>query len=445
MTQSGVPVAPSVAGQPHYHANLSDPAAMPDTGAVAPIVSHLPVLIAGGGIGGLATAIALALRGIPTRILERRPEFGEVGAGIQIGPNGVRVLRTLGVFELLAPHAGAPAGISIRDGVSGHSLAVLPLGQAIETRLGAPYWTAHRADLHTALLARARQFSSIRFTMGFEARGFNSTVSSVRAKLSAGEDVEGAALIAADGLWSSLRASVAPEVRAVPAARRAYRAVIPANAAPAALAATRMTGLWLAPGAHVVHYPVRGGQEIALVVIVADREGTEGWNAAVTTEEVRAFSDRLAAPLRSLIAAAETWAAWTLYEMPRLPRWSRGRVALLGDAAHPTLPFLAQGAVMALEDALVIAASLSRQLAVGGADLPRIEAAFSDYEKSRRTRVYRVIDAAQRNGQVYHLSGAAALARNLVLQATPGSRLIAGYDWLYGFETADSIPGAKAS
>jgi salicylate hydroxylase len=326
----------------------------------------------------------------------------------------------------------------------------LPLGPAIEARLGAPYITAHRVDLHAALLARARQFLGIEITMGFEADtiGTNpsgvtvcakqtSSVSQQSATHPAGVEanpVEGLALIAADGLWSAVRDHVAPGVKPIRGDKLAFRAVIPAAAAPASLDATTLTGLWLAPGAHVVHYPVRGGAEIAIVVIVGGTATTRGWTNAATSAEVNTHSAKLAAPLRNLIGAADVWGGWGLHDLPRLTTWSRDRVVLLGDAAHPMLPFLAQGAVMALEDAVILADALPSVLPPGsGPDT--IPAAFRAFETARRQRVYRVTEAARRNGTIYHLAGLSALARNTVLRATPGARLIAGYDWLYGHET----------
>jgi len=394
------------------------------------IVTVEPILVAGSGIAGLAAAIALGRVGVPVHIIERRAAFAEAGAGIQIGPNGVKALRALGVADALTPLVGQPEAIAVRGARSGRVLARLPLGRWIEQRHGAPYWTLHRADLHAALLARAQSHPNMSIETGFAASDI-ADGSNIRVIGSTGQSVAGQALVAADGLWSSLRRHVAPGLAPSYAARRAYRAVVPAALAPPELTAATTTGLWLAPGVHAVHYPVRAGTEIALVLVTSVAvPPVEGWDGSVTTSEIETLTAGLNGSLSALLRAAEGWKSWGLYELPTLPRWHDGRTVLLGDAAHPMLPFLAQGAVMALEDALALERAVTACLRDG----QPIETAFAKFETARRDRVRRVSETARRNGTVYHLSGMAALARDLVLRATPGERLIAGYDWLYGYD-----------
>lgn len=389
-----------------------------------------PILIAGGGIAGLATAIALGGAGLPVHVLEKRADFAEAGAGIQIGPNGVKALRALGVADALAPLAGQPEAICVRDARSGRALARLPLGQWIEQRHGAPYWTLHRADLHAALLARARSLPAVSVEPGLAALGY-AIGHLIRIGGSDGRRIEGQALVVADGLWSTLRQHVAAGTVPLYAGRRAYRAVVPAAMAPPELTAATTTGLWLAPGVHAVHYPVRAGTEIALVLVTSVAEPpAEGWDGSVANREIETLTAGLNGSLGALLCAADSWKSWGLYELPTLPRWHDGRIVLTGDAAHPMLPFLAQGAVMALEDALALATAVTASLRDG----QPIETAFANFEAERRPRVRRVCETARRNGTVYHLSGASAFARDLVLRATPGQRLIAGYDWLYGHD-----------
>ena len=399
----------------------------------------IPVVIAGAGIGGLAVALALAGHGVASTLLERRSEPGEAGAGIQIGPNGVHILGALGVADPLAPMAGQPQAIDIRDGRSGRVMACLPLGAEIEARLGAPYWTAHRADLHAALLAKVKATAEIELITGFPVDDIAQAGSEgvVEAIAADGRRARGCAVIGADGLWSTTRRHVrgdeSPAAQPRFTGRRAYRAVIPATEAPATLDAATRTNLWLAPGSHVVHYPVRGGRDIALVVIVTETTPSPGWATVASADEVRRHGLRFPAPLRDLLSVAPSWGAWGLHEVTPLHTWTRGPVALLGDAAHPMLPFLAQGAVMALEDAVVLADCLARARCDGLG----IARAFAGYEAQRRSRVGRVVTAASRNGTIYHLSGPAAFARDLVLRATPGPRLLAGYDWLYGWRVGE--------
>lgn len=387
------------------------------------MTATLPVLIAGGGIGGLATAIALAGHGIPSRVLERRAQFSEAGAGIQLGPNGVRVLRRLGIDTHLAPNAGRPHEIKVFAGGSGAILTRLPLGDWIEARHGAPYWVAHRQDLQLALLAGARRSGLIELVPGFDVVRFADDGGRVRAEARDGVRADGRALVCADGAFSQLRAQIAHGVRLRFAGKTAARAVLDAAGADAVLDAGAI-GVWMAPDAHVVHYPVRGGREIAVVVIIDEDWREEDWSAPADPTRLQAALAPFAPALRNTLATVGDWRRWALFDSDPLTVWSRGRVTLLGDAAHPLLPFLAQGGSLALEDAVTLADALA-------VAEQSVEGAIASYEKARRTRTARVMAAARRNGRVYHLSGVAALARNAALRAVPPERIMAGYDWIY--------------
>jgi salicylate hydroxylase len=382
------------------------------------------ILIAGGGIGGLAAALALAKRGLASTVLERRIEPAEAGAGIQIGPNGVRALQRLGVAAALRPLVGVPEAVAVMEGASGRVLARLPLGSWIAERHGAPYWVAHRADLHTALLAAASTSGGVSGIPGFDLLALTHTDSEVRATSSAGEIVSGPALIGADGLWSSVRTTLFPAAAPRFAGATAARAVI--AAAHAGRLAEPVVGLWLSPRAHVVHYPVRGGAEIAVVVIAAEPWQERDWDTEADPADVLACVARFHTSLTDVLADVPAWRKWGLFSLPPLPRWSHGRVTLLGDAAHPMLPYLAQGGVLALEDALVLADCL----AAGTAEVD----AFRAYEKLRRRRAARVQAVSRRQGRLYHLQPPLSWARNTALRTTPAAWLMAGFDWLYGWE-----------
>ncbi len=384
-----------------------------------------PVLIAGGGIAGLATALALAKRSIASRILEQRPQPSEAGAGIQIGPNGVRVLAALGVAPRLAPHVGRPNEIVVHQGSSGRILARMPLGDWIEERHGAPYWVVHRRDLQAALLAAVAAEPLIEMATGFAVATVEPRGDTIEVRGVNGDTLRGPVLVGADGIRSVVRTTVAPGAHLTFSGTAASRALLPADAA-TALGGPNRIGVWLAPGAHVVHYPVAAGAQIAVVAIVPDDRRVDDWAApndwAALVPHLAAFSP----VLTDVLAAAPEWRRWALFESEPLARLVTDRIALVGDAAHPVLPFLAQGGVMALEDAVVLAHCLARQ--------PNDAAdALKSYEAARRARVAAIAAASRRNGRIFHLSGPAALARNLALAAVPATRLMASYDWVYGW------------
>jgi salicylate hydroxylase len=384
-----------------------------------------PILIAGGGIGGLALALALARAGRSSTVLEQREAFATAGAGIQLGPNGVRVLQCLGVASALRPLVGEPDAVHVHDGRTARTLATLPLGTWMAARHGAPYWVAHRGDLHGALLAAAAAEPRITLRPGFAVTSVAPAEGHVEATSTAGEAVTGAALVGADGLWSSVRQAVCPSIVPQFVGATATRTVIPA--AQAGGLAAPVVGLWLTPGVHVVHYPVRAGAEIAVVVIAAEDWQGQDWEAEADKAHLLAQLGEFHASLIEVLAGVPQWRKWALYRLPALPCWSAGRVTLMGDAAHPMLPYLAQGGVLALEDALVLSASLSAH----PGDEP---AAFRDFEARRRRRAQRVQEMSVRQGRIYHLPPPLSWARDTVLRLTPGARLMAGYDWLYGWQ-----------
>lgn len=384
-----------------------------------------PVLVVGAGIGGLATALALARRGIASQVLERRPAFHEEGAGIQIGPNGTRILRSLGVADALRPHVGIPEALSVRDGRTGTELARFPLGRWMTMRHGAPYWVAHRKDLHAALLHTARAEPLIALSMGFDASEVAFDDRSVAVASDAGQAWSGKALIAADGIWSPLRTLLFDPRKPRFSGKSAVRSVVPLEKLPADFHRNETT-VWLFGDAHVVHYPISDGSELAIVVVLGDQHDTTDWSAPVPPTWVQQNMPECAPPLQALILDASTWRRWALHTLPVPKQWARGPIALLGDAAHPVLPFFAQGAVMALEDAAVLAAALAR-------NPTEIPDALRTYQRQRRPRVVRVARASQHNGGIYHLSGPAALARNFVLRHVSGQKMMARYDWLYGW------------
>ncbi len=393
------------------------------------------VLIAGAGIGGLTAALAIARQGLPVALFDQAERLEEVGAGIQLSPNATRVLISLGLADRLAPATVAPAAIHLRAGGSGHDIAIMPLGE--EARHGAPYWVVHRADLQGALLAAVQSRGGITLKLGARIDGFVLGPQGVAAKTSGREgtgEQHGEALIGADGLWSRLRESLGPRTPARFAGRTAWRAVAPAADVPLAFREPEVN-LWIGQGGHLVHYPIRGGAAVNIVAVTSDDWQSTQWSTAADRDEVLArFPPRLwATEARELLAAPERWQKWALYDRAPSTNWGHGPVTLLGDAAHPMLPFLAQGAAMAIEDAAVVAGALARS--------PGDPAgALRDYERQRQPRTARVQRAARRNDFVYHLGQPIALVRDAALAALGGRRLLAQYDWIYRWSEPAQSP-----
>ncbi len=386
------------------------------------------VIIAGAGIGGLTAALALARRGFRVVVLEAAHELAAIGAGIQLSPNATRILQELGAAERLAPHAVAPTGLAVRAAHSGRLIARIGFA-----RRDAPYWAVHRGDLQRALLEAAADHEDIVIRLGVSvadhaqhARGVTVAANASGRNVRIMTEEHGIALIGADGLWSAVRQSLGIAESGVHARRTAWRAMIPAEHVAPPWRESAVT-LWLGSNAHLVHYPVRGGAAINVVAIVRDTAALGGWSTAGDAAVLAARFAGWSPAARELLAAAPRWRCWSLYALPRLPYWSRGAATLLGDAAHATLPFLAQGGAMAIEDAAELAAQLARR--------PDDAAqALRAYEAARLPRTARVVREAARTGRIYHLPGPLGLARNLVMRSLGGERLRKRYDWLYDWQ-----------
>jgi salicylate hydroxylase len=385
-------------------------------------------LIVGGGIGGLTAAVALARNGMSATLLERSVFADETGAGIQLGPNATRVLAGLGVLDAVEAVAFKPDVLRLFDGATGDTLASVPLGSVAEERYGAPYLTFHRADLHAALLSTCKGLGAIDLRDGFEVTEVESIADGVIATGADGMQVEGSSLIAADGIWSSLRDHIEPHAGLRFSGATAWRALLPRDQVPAPFDAPGV-GLWLGPRAHIVHYPVRGGKDVNIVAVVEGGSAKQGWTLRAEPGVLLPAFHRWASPAQALLESVENWRCWSLFRLKPLHRWTNGRVALLGDAAHPVLPYLAQGAALAIEDAAALAASL--KTCHGDP-----HSAFPLYESLRMRRAARVQAQAAHFGRVYHFRGPAALARNFVLKRRRPETLLRGFDWLYGDATS---------
>ena len=383
------------------------------------------ILIAGAGIGGLATALVCAQRGMQVTVLEAAKEFGEVGAGIQLGPNAMKVITALGLKKDVLQGASLPEAIVIADAQSGKPITRMLLGQAVQQKYGAAYVSMHRADLHGALL-RAAQAAGVQLQMNQSLSKYEQSAQ-VICRLDADLDQKYDVLIGADGLWSKVRSQMLNDGAPHATGHAAFRTMLPASAVPEALR-TPHVRTWWARDVHVVSYPIRSGSMWNLVVLAEMPDSADnGWNLDANHQDVMQLFKRTEPRLRALLDAggAQTtgWKRWNLFDRKPLTaaRMTQGRVALLGDAAHPMLPYLAQGAAMALEDAWVLGKCLSLD-----ADTPR---ALQSYAQLRAVRAARVVNTAKRNGQIFHLSGVIALARDATLSLKGTS--VVGLPWLY--------------
>lgn len=350
-----------------------------------PTMAQDQFTIIGGGIAGLASGLALAKMGATASLYEQATAFGEVGAGLQIGPNAVRALEALGAWDAVSPSTYAPPAIIIRDGNTGQVLQEVELGRAFTARFGQPYRVAHRADLHEGLLAALKVRRAVDMNLGQAATARNAK----------GE------VIAADGINSPSRLSLFPESMAVRLPMKINRALLSMPVLHGV--ALDCVNLWLYPQGHVVHYPVSAGKKFNLVAVTPDTAPADHFASA-------------APELRSLLALVPHWLEWTAAYVPALPAWGQGNVRLIGDAAHATLPFLAQGAAMALEDAVALA---------------KAKANLAEYEAMRRARATRLHRETLRAGEIYHFSGFKAAARNLALRAMPRSLFTQQLAWIY--------------
>jgi len=385
------------------------------------------VIVAGAGIGGLTAALALARSGFRVIVLEQAERLEETGAGIQLSPNATRALIDLGLGERLRRHVTAPTALRVLVGRTGREIVRVPLGAAAQ-RYGAPYWVIHRGDLQSALAAAVAQERDVALKLGMRMEDFATHAHGVTVSAAGATGVwneHGHALIAADGLWSVSRTRIG--VKELPrfAGRTAWRALIPADDVPPEFREPTIH-LWLGRDAHLVHYPVKAGAMINVVVITTDRWNAPGWSEPASRSDLlpRLPAGRWAPQAHALMSKPEAWLKWALYDCRPLSGFCYGAAALLGDAAHPMLPFLAQGAAMAIEDAVVAARCLAR--------MPDDAAgALRTYSAVRRARTRKVQRLAAKNGERYHRGAVPAMLRNAAMRVMGGERLLRHYDWLY--------------
>jgi salicylate hydroxylase len=389
------------------------------------------ILIVGGGIGGLSAALACAQKGAQARLTERASAFSEVGAGIQMGPNVTRTLFAWGLEKSLREVVFTPKHLQVRDTQSGAELGVLRLGQRSVDVYGAPYFSVHRADLHQVLLQKVVASGAAELNLNCQIDLIQDQVDHVVLSgqgLPAGfaESLRAEAVVGADGLWSTTRQYVLPQTPPRETGLLAYRALIPTQDLPEKLR-TADVNVWIGPKVHAVLYPVRRGEFLNVVVIVQGRasEPLEDWDQAAHRHDLNLAMGPLHADLRDVLDAVGNWRLWPLCDRPPLTgpqEMAKGRIALLGDAAHPMRPFMAQGAGMAMEDAAELANCWSRL------DLPLPER-WQLYAKARWARNARVQQKSIRNGQIFHMSGPLKWGRDMAMKVMGESLM--DVPWLY--------------
>jgi salicylate hydroxylase len=385
--------------------------------------AQLPVLVVGGGIGGLAAALALARQGVHVRVLEQAAEFKEIGAGIQLGPNVFRMFERLGITDAVTKLAVFPENLILLDCVTKQELARVPLDQGFRDRFKHPYAVIHRADIHGVLLDACRRSERIALETSQQVVAIEDDGARVTVATAQGRRCTGAALVGADGLWSKVRNHLLGDGRPRVSGHIAYRAVLPTAEMPAHLRWPSMT-IWAGEKTHLVHYPLRGGALFNLVAVFHSDRYEEGWDSYGDAAELHQRFAGTCDEVRALLAKIESWRMWVLCDRNPVKEWSRGRVTLLGDAAHPMLQYLAQGACMAIEDAVCLA----DQLAEAHGDVP---AALVAYQNARYLRTGRVQITARVFGEVLHASGVARELRAMMFAARDPQQSREAMAWLY--------------
>lgn len=392
--------------------------------------SDLPVIVAGGGIGGLAAALALVRQGFRVKVLEQAAELGEIGAGMQLGPNAFHAFDALGVGEQARKRAVYTDFMVMHDAMDEVQVGKIPTGEAFRQRFGNPYAVIHRADAHTSLLEGVQASGQIEFVTSARVVRIEQDANGVTVHDQHGNTHRGLALIGADGVKSVVRQQfVGDEARVT--GHVVYRAVVDKADFPEDLR-WNAASIWVGPNCHLVHYPLRGGEQYNVVVTFHSREQEEWGVTEGSQTEVQSYFQGLCPKARQLIDLPKSWKRWATADREPIGQWSFGRVTLLGDAAHPTTQYMAQGACMAIEDAV----TLGEALRVHGND---IEKAFDLYQRSRVARTARIVLSSREMGRIYHAKGVERLVRNDLWKGRTPERFYDAMEWLYGWNVQNCL------
>jgi 3-hydroxybenzoate 6-monooxygenase len=394
------------------------------------MVQQLPIIIAGGGIGGLAAALALVRQGFAVKVLEQSEQIGEIGAGMQLGPNAFHAFDALGVGEMARSRAVLTDYMIMHDALDGALVGRISTGEAFCQRFGNPYAVIHRVDAHLTLLEAVRESGQITFLTSTRIVRTEQDADSVTAFDQHGLPHRGVALIAADGVKSVVREQYVGDPARV-SGHVVYRAVVDKKDFPIDLQ-WNAASIWVGPHCHLVHYPLRGGEQYNVVVTFHSR-GQEEWGVTDgSQEEVESYFQGICPQARQLIDLPKSWRRWATADRDPIAQWTFGRITLLGDAAHPTTQYLAQGACMAIEDAV----TLGEALRVHANDIP---AAFDLYQRSRVARTARIVLSAREMGRIYHAKGVERLVRNDLWKGRSDARFYDALEWLYGWNSKNCL------
>jgi len=391
---------------------------------------QLPVIVAGGGIGGLAAALALVRQGFTVKVLEQSPQIGEIGAGIQLGPNAFHAFDALGVGEKARGRAVYTDYMIMHDAIDEYVVGRIPTGEAFRQRFGNPYAVIHRVDVHTSLLEGAQETGRVEFQTSARVERIEQDADSVTAFDQVGRAHRGVALIGADGVKSVVRAQYVNDPPRV-TGHVVYRAVVDKQDFPADLQCNAAS-IWVGPNCHLVHYPLRGGEQYNVVVTFHSRQQEEWGVTEGSKEEVQSYFQGICPRARQLIDLPKSWKRWATADREPIGQWSFGRATLLGDAAHPTTQYMAQGACMALEDAV----TLGEALRVKDNEFGQ---AFDLYQRSRVARTARIVLSSREMGRIYHASGVERLVRNDLWKGRTPERFYDAMEWLYGWNVGNCL------
>ena len=382
-------------------------------------------IIVGGGIGGLASALGLAQQGINSIVLEKASKLGEIGAGIQLGPNAFHGFDYLGIGDQARKMSVYIDDLILMDAIKGDEITRISLGNKFRKRFKNPYAVVHRGDLHAVFLEACKNNKYVELQTNAHVIGYNQKGENVSALIKNGYEVNGTALIGAEGLWSKIREQLVGDGPPKVSGHTTYRSVIPIKDMPEELRWNAAT-LWAGPKCHIVHYPLSGWKFFNLVVTYHNNAPEAVAGKLVSKEVVRKGFDHVNPVARQIIERGKDWKLWVLCDREPITNWVDGRVTLLGDAAHPMLQYLAQGACMAIEDAVC----LSEEMKSG---LSNIEASLLNYQNNRIIRTARVqLQSREIGKHVYHPEGAHALLRNKIMKSKSQDEWHDNIEWLYG-------------